>query len=54
MKFQRSIIIFTILLSVPFCAVIAQREVSYRVLLDDPQVPKEVKAAFKARYLIKS
>ena len=50
MKYIRKYIFFTILWLIPFCAAWAQREVSYRIVLDDPQVPKEVRAAFKAKY----
>lgn len=50
MKNLRSIVIITTLLSIPFCMALAQREVSYRIVLDDAEVPKEVRAAFKAKY----
>lgn len=50
MKNLRSIVIITTLLSIPFGMVLAQREVSYRIVLDDAEVPKEVRAAFKAKY----
>jgi hypothetical protein len=50
MKYLRQLIFITILFLIPLCAVLAQRETSYRIVLDDQQVPKEVRAEFKARY----
>jgi hypothetical protein len=50
MNYPRQFIILTILLTLPLNILMAQREVSYRIVLDDQQVPKEVRAAFKATY----
>ena len=50
MKYLRQFIFINILLAVPLCTLMAQREVSYRIVLDDHQVPKEEKAGFKALY----
>ena len=50
MKYLRQFIILVILFFVPFSSVLAQQQVSYRVVQDDHAVPKEVRAAFKAHY----
>ena len=50
MRYRIQCIIITSLLLIPLGSLFAQREVSYRILLDDIQVPREVKTAFKAKY----
>ncbi len=50
MKEQRKSILMTALLFSVSFSLLAQREVSYRILLDDKQVPIEVLAAFNTRY----
>ena len=50
MRCQRQLISITILLFIPLYALMAQREVSYRMVLDDSQVPKEIRAAFRTKY----
>lgn len=50
MKYQQKSVFFIFILFIPLSAILAQREVSYRVVMDDQQVPKEVRLAFKAMY----
>ena len=50
MSFPRKFILISSLLLIPAYSLLAQREMSYRIVLDDYQVPKEVRAGFKAMY----
>ncbi len=50
MRYKRKIILMTFVQFFLLFPLLAQREVSYRVVLDDAQVPKEVRAAFKSMY----
>jgi hypothetical protein len=38
------------ILTIPICVLMAQGQVSYRILLDDQQVPKEVRGNFRILY----
>ncbi len=49
-RFRRKLILYTTLVLIPFCGILAQGEVSYRKILDDQEVPKEVRAGFKSKY----
>ena len=50
MRNQRKFVAITLLLFMLLGPLLAQREVSYRIVLDDEQVPKEVMEAFKSKY----
>lgn len=50
MRIIRRIAVILILQFMLICPLVAQREVSYRQVLDDQQVPEEVMAGFKTRY----
>ena len=47
---MKKLTLLSLLLIVMLFPVLAQKEVSYRQLVDDQYVPKEVKAAFKIQY----
>ena len=50
MKYERRILFISTLLLISINGLLAQREVSYRIVLDDYQVPKEVRAGFNSKY----
>ena len=50
MYHKRRTILIILLHLVFLVPALAQREVSYRIVLDDPQVPTEVRNAFKSMY----
>ena len=50
MRYTREIILITLLNLMLAFPLLAQREVSYRIVLDDREVPKEVMDGFKSKY----
>ena len=50
MKYRKKVVTKALALLILLCPLLAQREASYRVVIDDQQVPGEVRAAFKSIY----
>ena len=47
---MKKILVTTTILTIPLFVLMAQEQASYRILLDDQQVPKEVRMNFRKQY----